>query len=42
MATDLKMNASFGDILKAGLVEIQQATSLAPQEPAPKAPDMEK
>ena len=33
MATDLKYNSSIGAILKAGLVELQSAASLAPSSP---------
>jgi hypothetical protein len=43
MAADGKIGPTIGEVLKAGLVELQQAVSLAPPPtPAPKEPDMER
>jgi hypothetical protein len=42
MAADGKIGPSIGEILKAGLVELQNVVIPPPQPPAPKEPEMDK
>jgi hypothetical protein len=42
MAADGKLGPSIGEILKAGLVELQNVVIPPPQTPAPKEPEMER